>query len=328
MNDNDSIVPRIPIGEWGGEAIAWINDNFEWLLDFISLVLDWSITTLIDALLVVPALVMIALFALLGLLVRSWEFAVGTVLTFLLIIAMDQWTFAMQTLALVLIATVVAVIIAVPIGIVAARSDRVSAVVRPVLDFMQTMPAFVYLLPAVVFFGIGFVPGLFATVIFALPPGVRLTELGIRGVDAETVEAGQAFGATPGQILRGIQIPLATPTIMAGVNQVIMLALSMAVIAGIAGADGLGKEVVQSIATLDRPQGIEAGLGVVIIAIYLDRLTASLGRPGDYPHSLLGRLRSRSGGGPDRDDDKAGAEARDRIEGGADKGRGMAQVGL
>ena len=275
------------------------------MLDFISLVLDWSITTLIDALLVVPALVMIALFALLGLLVRSWEFAVGTVLTFLLIIAMDQWTFAMQTLALVLIATVVAVVIAVPIGIVAARSDRVSAVVRPVLDFMQTMPAFVYLLPAVVFFGIGFVPGLFATVIFALPPGVRLTELGIRGVDAETVEAGQAFGATPGQILRGIQIPLATPTIMAGVNQVIMLALSMAVIAGIAGADGLGKEVVQSIATLDRPQGIEAGLGVVIIAIYLDRLTASLGRPGDYPHSLLGRLRSRSGGGPDQDDDAA-----------------------
>ncbi|WP_151525500.1 ABC transporter permease [Serinicoccus kebangsaanensis] len=328
MNENDSIVPRIEIGEWGDTALDWINDNFEWLLDFLATLLNWLVSTLTDALVTVPALVLVAIFALIGLLVRSWELAVGTAVTFLLIIAMDQWVTAMQTLALVLMATLVAILIAVPIGILAARSDRVSAVVRPVLDFMQTMPAFVYLIPAVVFFGIGVVPGVFATVIFALPPGVRLTELGIRGVDAETVEAGQAFGATPRQILRGIQLPLAMPTIMAGVNQVIMLSLSMAVIAGIAGADGLGKEVVASISTLDGPQGIEAGLGVVIIAIYLDRVTAALGKPGDYPHSLLGVLRRRSGdngGGPDGD---AQDEARNRIEGGADKGRGLAQVGL
>ena len=328
MSENDSIVPRIPVGEWGDSALDWINDNFEWLLDFLATVLDFLVTTLTDALVTVPALVLVVVFALVGLLVRSWELAVGTVVTFLLIIAMDQWVTAMQTLALVLIATLVAILVAVPIGILAARNERVSAVVRPVLDFMQTMPAFVYLIPAVVFFGIGVVPGIFATVIFALPPGVRLTELGIRGVDSETVEAGQAFGATPGQILRGIQLPLATPTIMAGVNQVIMLSLSMAVIAGIAGADGLGKEVVASISTLDGPQGIEAGLSVVIIAIYLDRVTAALGRPGDYPHSglsMLCRRRADNGGGSGSD--AAQDEADERVEGGADQGRGLAQVG-
>jgi len=329
MNGKNSIIPRIPIGEWGDTALDWIDDNFRWLLDFLSTVLDWLVTTVTDALILVPALVLVVVFALIGLLVRSWALAVGTVVTFLLIVAMDQWVTAMQTLALVLIATLVAILIAVPIGILAASSDRVSAVVRPVLDFMQTMPAFVYLIPAVVFFGIGVVPGIFATVIFALPPGVRLTELGIRGVDSETVEAGHAFGATPGQILRGIQLPLATPTIMAGVNQVIMLSLSMAVIAGIAGADGLGKEVVASISTLDGPQGIEAGLSVVIIAIYLDRVTAALGRPGDHPHSGLGLLRRRSSRdrGPDDDAGASQQEARDRIKGGADKGRGLAQVG-
>jgi glycine betaine/proline transport system permease protein len=155
------------------------------------------------------------------------------------------------------------------------------------MDFMQTMPAFVYLIPAVTFFSIGVVPGVFSTIIFALPPGVRMTELGIRQVDGETVEAGEAFGATRGQILRGIQLPLAVPTIMAGVNQVIMLSLSMAVVAGMVGADGLGKEVVQAISTQNLPLGVEAGLGVVVLAVYLDRLTAALGNPSGYPTSLL-----------------------------------------
>jgi glycine betaine/proline transport system permease protein len=169
----------------------------------------------------------------------------------------------------------------------------VRAVLKPVLDFMQTMPAFVYLIPAIVFFSIGVVPGLVATVIFALPPGVRLTELGIRGVDSETVEAGQAFGAKPGQILRGIQLPLAMPTILAGVNQVIMLALSMAVIAGMAGADGLGKMVVEAISTVNIAKGVEAGLGVVLIAVFLDRVTAALGTLGRNPGSLLALINTR-----------------------------------
>jgi glycine betaine/proline transport system permease protein len=179
----------------------------------------------------------------------------------------------------------------VPLGILAARSDRFSAVIRPVLDFMQTMPSLVYLIPAVVFFSVGFVPGVFATLLFSLPPGVRFTELGIRGVDSETVEAGQAFGATPGKILRGIQLPLATPTIMAGINQVIMLALSMAVVAGMAGANGLGKEVVSALSTLNIAKGVEAGLSVVILAVFLDRVTAALGNPAEYKSSLLGVLR-------------------------------------
>src|SRR5690606_39394355 len=157
-------------------------------------------------------------------------------------------------------------------------------------DFMQTMPSLVYLIPVIMFFSLGFVPGVVATVIFSLPPGVRLTELGIRGVDKETVEAGYAFGAKPGQILRGIQLPLATPTIMAGINQVIMLALSMAVIAGMAGAPGLGKEVVAALSTIKVAQGVEAGLGVGFLAVFLDRVSAALGNLGDHPSSLLNML--------------------------------------
>ena len=156
---------------------------------------------------------------------------------------------------------------------------------------MQTMPAFVWLIPAVLFFSIGFAPGVFATIIFSMPPGVRFTELGIRGVDAETVEAGQAFGATPGQILRGIQLPLAMPTIMAGINQVIMLSLSMVVLAGIVGANGLGKDVVTAVSTGRVSLGVEAGISIVIIAIFLDRVTAALGNPKEFPNSLLAMRR-------------------------------------
>jgi ABC-type proline/glycine betaine transport system permease subunit len=218
------------------------------------------------------------IFALIGLLVRGWIFAIGSLLGFLLIIGMDQWTAAMQTLALVLVASVIAVIIAIPVGILAARKRGASAVIRPLMDLMQTMPAFVWLVPVVTLFSIGVVPGVIATIIFALPPGVRLTELGIRNVDHEIVEAANAFGATPRQTLFGVQLPLALPTIMAGVNQVIMLALSMAVIAGLVGAEGLGGQVTSAIATLDLGLGFEAGLAVVILAIYLDRVTAGIGQ--------------------------------------------------
>jgi ABC-type proline/glycine betaine transport system permease subunit len=169
------------------------------------------------------------------------------------------------------------VLVSIPLGIAAARNDVVSRVVRPVLDLMQTMPAFVYLIPAIFFFSIGVVPGVVATVIFALPPGVRLTELGIRGVDAEMVEAGEAFGTPPGRILTRIQIPLAMPSIMAGINQLIMLSLSMVVIAGMVGAGGLGNEVLEGIQRVDIAQGFEGGLAVVVLAIFLDRITVALG---------------------------------------------------
>ncbi|MCK2035203.1 proline/glycine betaine ABC transporter permease [Microbacterium sp. SSW1-49] len=284
---------RIPIGTWVATGVDWIKANLDGLLDVVSFVVSFLVDSLTRALLSPHFAVIIVIAALIAWVVRSWQLAIGTVVSFGLIVAMNLWVPAMQTLALVLVAAIVAVLIAVPLGIWSARNSSVRAVLKPVLDFMQTMPAFVYLIPAIVFFGIGVVPGLVATVIFALPPGVRLTELGIRGVDSETVEAGQAFGAKPGQILRGIQLPLAMPTIMAGVNQVIMLALSMAVIAGMAGADGLGKMVVEAISTINIPKGVEAGLGVVLIAVFLDRVTAALGSAGQNPSSLLGTITRR-----------------------------------
>lgn len=283
--------PRIPLGDWVKVALDWFRVTFEWLLDFFSMIFKGSVEGLVDLLMAVPYPALILVFAFIGWLVRSWKLALGTVLGFLLIVSMDLWHHAMQTLSLVLIATFVSVIIAIPLGILAARNDRFSAIIKPILDFMQTMPAFVWLVPAVLFFSIGFAPGVFATIIFAMPPGVRFTELGIRGVDAETVEAGYAFGATPGQILRGIQLPLAMPTIMAGINQVIMLSLSMVVLAGIVGANGLGKDVVTAVSTAKVGLGVEAGLAIVVIAIFLDRVTAALGNPNDHPSSLLGKRR-------------------------------------
>lgn len=286
---------RIPLGSWVATGVDWIKTNLDGLLDVISMIVTSLVEGLTFLLLLPYFYVVIVIAALIAWLVRSWQLAIGTIVSFTLIVAMGLWVPAMQTLALVLVAALVAVVIAIPLGIWSARNAAVRAVLKPVLDFMQTMPAFVYLIPAIVFFSIGVVPGLVATVIFALPPGVRLTELGIRGVDSETVEAGQAFGAKPGQILRGIQLPLAMPTILAGVNQVIMLALSMAVIAGMAGADGLGKMVVEAISTVNIAKGVEAGLGVVLIAVFLDRVTAALGTLGQNPASLLAMLNRRRG---------------------------------
>lgn len=286
-------IPRIPLGDWGDTAFQWFREVCEPVIDFGADILRWVVNGVIDGLLAVPFAVLIPILALIAWFFRSWQLAIGSALTLLLIVSMGFWTSSMQTLGLVLVATVLAVLLGIPIGIIAAKSDRFSAILKPILDFLQTMPAFVYLLPAVMLFSIGYVPGVFATVLFAIAPGVRLTELGIRGVDSETVEAGQAFGAKPGQILRGIQLPLALPTIMAGVNQVIMLSLSMAVLAGFVGADGLGKDVVQAVMTQRLPQGIEAGLSIVIIAIILDRVTAALGHPAGYPHSLLSLLQKR-----------------------------------
>ena len=223
-----------------------------------------------------PAIVLSIAFGIIGLALRGWKFGLFAVAAFLLIESMGLWKPSMETLALVLVASVVAIVLALPIGIAAAQNDAVSRIVKPVLDVMQTMPAFVYLIPAIFLFSIGVVPAVVATVVFAMAPGVRLTELGIRQVDHEVVEAGEAFGAPPAKILGRIQLPLALPTIMAGINQVIMLALSMVVIAGLVGAEGLGGSVYAAISNLDVGGGFEAGLAVVFLAIYLDRLTASL----------------------------------------------------
>ncbi|WP_153503873.1 ABC transporter permease [Cumulibacter manganitolerans] len=282
----DFLNPRIPVGTWAEDVLDWMTEHLGWLFDFVKLVLTGFYDALYFVLGKPVYLVVIAAFAALAWWVSGWKLALFTVVGLYLIRAFDQWDNAMSTIALVLVAVVIALALAIPIGIWAARSTSVSRVVKPVLDLMQTLPALVYLVPAITIFSVGVAPGAIATLIFAMPPGVRLTELAIRGVDKEVVEAGNAFGATHGRILRQIQLPLALPTIMAGVNQVIMLALSMVVLAGMAGAGGLGGDVTASLASLDVPLGIEAGLAVVIIAIFLDRLSNSLGTRSSYLNKL------------------------------------------
>jgi glycine betaine/proline transport system permease protein len=284
-------VPDIPLGRWVADLIDWLLATVPWLFDAVSAVMQVLVDGLTDALATPPPVVWLVVFTLVALLVRGWGLALYTVLAFLLVISLELWVETMQTLALVLVAAVIATAIGVPIGILAARNRAVSVVTRPVLDFMQTTPVFVYLIPAVFFFGVGVVPGVVATILFAIPPGVRLTELGIRQVDREVVEAAHAFGARPGQILREVQLPLALPSIMAGVNQVIMLALSMVVTAGLLGAAGLGAVVVRAVTQLDVASGFEGGLAVVLLAIFLDRLTAAFGHRTALSRLLKARTR-------------------------------------
>jgi glycine betaine/proline transport system substrate-binding protein len=268
---------RLPFGQWATVVVDVVTQVFGPVFDVIRAVFTGLFTGMDWILQSPPFWVVILVIAALGVWLKGWVFGAGTVIGLLVIAGMDQWVNAMDTLALVLVAAVIAVAIAVPVGILAARNKTASAIIRPVLDFMQTMPAFVYLIPALILFRVGVVPGIVATIIFAMAPGVRLTELGIRGVDSEIVEAGRAFGSPPRRILRQIQLPLAMPSILAGVNQVIMLSLSMVVIAGMVGAGGLGRDIVQALSRVDVGLGFEAGLSVVILAIILDRLTAAAG---------------------------------------------------
>ncbi|MEB0286972.1 proline/glycine betaine ABC transporter permease [Cryobacterium sp. 10S3] len=268
---------RIPLGSLADDFIAFVTDNFSFLFDFVRTIFNGAYEFVDLVLASPPFWVIILVAAALGLMVRGWKFAVGAVIGLIVIVGVDQWQNAMDSLALVLVASVLAILVSIPLGILAAKSAPASKIIRPILDFMQTMPAFVYLIPALILFRVGVVPGIVATIIFAMAPGVRLTELGIRSVDHEVVEAGEAFGASPARILRQIQLPLAMPTVMAGINQVIMLSLSMVVIAGMVGAGGLGQQVVASLSRIDVSLGFEAGLAVVILAIFLDRMTASLG---------------------------------------------------
>ena len=268
--------PRIPLGSWIETFFDWFQHAFDWLITFTNVVIGGMYDGLNLVLSKPLYLVMLVVFAAIGWACANWKVAVFALIGFYLVRAMDQWNNTMQTLALVVVAVILALILAIPLGIWAAKSKRFSAIIKPILDFMQTMPSLAYLVPVIVLFGIGQVPGAIATIIFALPPGVRFTELGIRGVDTETVEAGAAFGASPRHILWRIQMPLAMPTVMAGVNQVIMLALSMVVLSGMVGAGGLGGDVVAALSQVDIGLGMEAGLAVVIVAVYLDRITSGL----------------------------------------------------
>ncbi|MEV0780651.1 ABC transporter permease/substrate binding protein [Streptomyces sp. NPDC050433] len=271
-------MPRLPLGEWVDTGVDFLQRHLSWLFDAISSVVT-GMYDAVDAVLSGPEPLLLAgILAVLAWWLRGLLAAGLAFVGFALIDSIELWELAMSTLSLVLVATIVILVIAVPLGVWASRSATVSAVIRPVLDFMQTMPAMVYLIPGIIFFGVGVVPGIIATIIFALPPGVRMTELGIRQVDAELVEAAEAFGTSPRNTLLRVQLPLALPTIMAGVNQVIMLGLSMVVIAGMVGGGGLGGAVYRAIGNVDIGLGFEAGVSIVILAMYLDRLTGALGR--------------------------------------------------
>ncbi|MFF4171457.1 ABC transporter permease/substrate binding protein [Streptomyces sp. NPDC001744] len=271
-------MPRLPLGRWVDTSVDWLQARLSWLFDAVSA----GVTGLydgIDAVLSAPQPLLFAgILAVVAWWLRGFAAGVLAFAGFALVDSVELWDEAMATLSLVLVATLVTLVIAVPLGIWAARSKSASAVMRPVLDFMQTMPAMVYLIPGIIFFGVGVVPGIIATIVFALPPGVRMTELGIRQVDGELVEAAEAFGTTPRDTLLRVQFPLALPTIMAGVNQVIMLGLSMVVIAGMVGGGGLGGAVYRAIGNVDIGLGFEAGVSIVVLAMYLDRMTGALGR--------------------------------------------------
>ncbi|ACU97609.1 glycine betaine/proline transport system permease protein [Saccharomonospora viridis] len=272
-------VPTIPVGSAVDTAIQWLTTHAGGLFDAISAVLFFLVNLIYGVLAAPPSLVLVVIFgALAALCVRSVGMTVFAVLAFLLIDSMQLWHQMLQTLSVVVLAALIAIVVGVPVGVLAAKSPKTGLVVRPVLDFMQTLPVFVYLVPAVFFFGIGVVPGIVSTTVFAVPPAVRLTELGIRQVDRETVEAARAFGARPRQVLREVELPLAVPSIMAGVNQVIMLALSMVVVAGLVGAEGLGGVVVEGVTQLNIGAAFEGGIAVVILAVYLDRITSAAGR--------------------------------------------------
>ncbi|MCZ7471044.1 proline/glycine betaine ABC transporter permease [Agrobacterium sp. O3.4] len=223
-------------------------------------------------------LVLLAFLVLAWFAARKISLVVMVGVMLLVVGALGLWDLTMQTLALMLIASLISIIIGVPVGIWLAKSQIMRRITLPVLDVMQTMPSFVYLIPAIMLFGLGKVPAVLATIIYAVPPLIRLTDLGIRQVDREVVEAATAFGSSPSQILFGVELPLATPTIMAGLNQTIMMALSMVVVASMIGARGLGEQVLNGIQTLDVGKGLEAGLGIVILAIVLDRITQGFGQ--------------------------------------------------
>lgn len=273
----NSFIPQIPIGKWVATFFEWLDSQLTGLWAFIESIADEAYDSLAELFLLPQTWVLMLIAGAIAWAARGWKFGIVALIGFALIDGLGQWQPAMETLALILIAAIIALIIGIPIGIAAAQSNIVSAVTRPVLDFMQTVHPFVYLPIVIAFFGIGAPAGIVATIVFATPPAVRLTELGIRQVDAEMVEAGEAFGATRRQILGRVQLPLAISSIMAGVNQVIMLSLSMVVLASLVGTPGLGQVIRTALARVDVAQGVSAGLALVIIAIFLDRSTAAIG---------------------------------------------------
>lgn len=273
MNNEETILPKVPLGDWVEAFVDLLKEYLSWLFKAISS----GIETLTDGLVAIlsfgPPYLLIIIISMLAFFIVNWRLALFTFIGLGLIENLGYWSETIDTLALILISVFFSILIGVPIGIWMSQKRIVQTIVTPILDFMQTMPAFVYLIPSVVFFSLGVVPGVIATIVFSMPPTVRLTNLGIRQINKELIEASNSFGATTGQQLLKVQLPLATPTIMAGINQTIMLSLSMVVIASLVGAPGLGTIVYRSITQVNIGMGFESGLALVILAMVLDRLT-------------------------------------------------------
>ncbi len=264
---------KIPVAEWCEWGVDWLKANARPFFDALSAALEWMIDWIVYVLQEPhPAFVIAAFLALTWVLQRSWKICLFVLICFLFILNQGYWEETTDSLALVLSSCVVCMGVGVPLGIFFAHRPRAYRAISPVLDLMQTLPTFVYLIPAIVFFGLGMVPGLFATVIFVLPAPIRLTYLGVSTTPLALLEAATAFGATPSQRLWKVELPFAFPQIMAGLNQVIMLSLSMVVIAAYVGADGLGKPVVQALGRNDPGLGFESGFVIVAVAIMLDRM--------------------------------------------------------
>jgi glycine betaine/proline transport system permease protein len=276
-----NFIPEIPIADAVESATDTITEVFAFLFDPISKHFGQFMEFFAeDFLMSIPAFILILLIAILAFFVSGKKFGLSifSIIGLWLIYNQDQWENLMYTVTLVIIASVLSIIIGIPFGILMSKSKIANTIIKPILDFMQTMPAFVYLIPAVAFFGIGMVPGVFASLIFAIPPTVRFTNLGIRQVPKALVEAADAFGSTGVQKLFKVELPMAKPTIMAGINQTVMLALSMVVTASMIGAPGLGRDVLSALQRADVGTGFVAGIGIVILAIIIDRLTQGANR--------------------------------------------------
>ncbi|PWU67266.1 ABC transporter permease [Gracilibacillus dipsosauri] len=273
-------VPEIPVADWITLFVEWVQNTFEFIFDPIKEdfgeFIEWTSASLST----IPPIVVILIVAILAFFITGKKFglAVFSIVGLWFIYNQGLWEHLMYTFSLVLFASIISVIIGIPTGIWMSKSKWAQTIITPILDFMQTMPAFVYLIPAILFFGIGMVPGVFASVVFATPPVVRFTNLGIRQVSQELVEAADAFGTTGSQKLFKVELPMARKTIMAGVNQTIMLSLSMVVIASMIGAPGLGNDVLTALQRSQEGPGFVAGLGIVILAIIIDRISQNLNK--------------------------------------------------
>jgi len=268
---------EIPLADWVNEGMNWVMDNWGEFFDILGNALLQLLIALQQFFLMIPWPITIIGVGVAGWwLLDSWKRGLGMSAMLFIIGCFGYWKLTMMTLALVTGAVVISLLFGIPIGIWMARSDRVETIIKPILDAMQTMPSFVYLIPVMMLFGLGKVPALFATIIYSMPPIIRLTNVGIREVPKDVIEAARAFGATPMQTLLKVQLPLARPTIVVGINQTTMMALAMVVVASMIGAKGLGMEVLVAINRIDIGMGFEAGLSIVFLAIIIDRLTHAM----------------------------------------------------